>query len=207
MEKEPLFDDPFYEIYNFKLVVVVGTNATCLKMSDRGPRNTSPQRSSGTPVVIRNFEHHTEARKLIPPQISHPYAQATKSSKLSAATQTDENITTKCPPLNLLQPLRKPNVSPTTPVTTSSSSTQAHLLQSNFSIAVTMSDPQPPIPVSSAELSTSNNMFTPVGSSSSVMSASSSGSGIQPPPSKSSKIPDLKKCKNSCKEKKELLKK
>ncbi|GFV83394.1 hypothetical protein TNCV_3055411 [Trichonephila clavipes] len=67
-----------------------------------------------------------------------------------------------------------------------------------------MSDPLPPNPVSSAVISTTNNMFTPVGSSS-VMSASSSGSGIQYP-SESSTIPDFKKCKNSCKEKKELQK-
>ncbi|GFW53352.1 hypothetical protein TNCV_4075731 [Trichonephila clavipes] len=68
--------------------------------------------------------------------------------------------------------LQQPNKSPNTPaVTTSSSSTQAYLLPSNSSIAITMSDPQPTIPVSNAVLSTTNNMSTPVGSSS-VMSGS-----------------------------------
>ncbi|GFX48904.1 RNA-directed DNA polymerase from mobile element jockey [Trichonephila clavipes] len=53
---------------------------------------------------------YLEARKLIPPQLSQTYALATISSKQSATTQTDENITKiKCPPLNLLQPLQKPD--------------------------------------------------------------------------------------------------
>ncbi|GFX31291.1 uncharacterized protein TNCV_2061101 [Trichonephila clavipes] len=47
---------------------------------------------------------YLEARKLIAPPISQSYAQATKSLKVSATTQTDENITKiKCPPLKLLQ--------------------------------------------------------------------------------------------------------
>ncbi|GFY33740.1 uncharacterized protein TNCV_4594521 [Trichonephila clavipes] len=82
----------------------------------------------------------------------------------------------------------------------------ALFLPSTSSTEATVSEPQPLIPVSSDALSTTNNMFTPVVSSL-VMSASSSVSGIQHP-SESSTIPDLKtKCKNSYKEKKELLKK
>ncbi|GFV48103.1 hypothetical protein TNCV_3027861 [Trichonephila clavipes] len=38
--------------------IVVVTNATCLTMSDRGPRNSSWQRATCTHVVIRSFEHH-----------------------------------------------------------------------------------------------------------------------------------------------------
>ncbi|GFW96905.1 hypothetical protein TNCV_2160401 [Trichonephila clavipes] len=34
-------------------------NVSCLTVSDRGPRNSSPQRARCTPVVGRNFEHHT----------------------------------------------------------------------------------------------------------------------------------------------------
>ncbi|GFU13337.1 uncharacterized protein TNCV_3843311 [Trichonephila clavipes] len=75
---------------------------------------------------------YLEAQKLIAPPISQSYAQATKSLKLSATTQTDEYITKrKCPPLKLLQQtsLPKPNVSPSIP-STSASSAQADLLTS-----------------------------------------------------------------------------
>ncbi|GFW41222.1 RNase H domain-containing protein [Trichonephila clavipes] len=42
---------------------------------------------------------YVEARKLIVPQTSHTYAQAAKSSNKTSSTQTDENITKiKCPP-------------------------------------------------------------------------------------------------------------
>ncbi|GFV53278.1 hypothetical protein TNCV_1645101 [Trichonephila clavipes] len=75
---------------------------------------------------------------LISPQVSQSYAQATKSSKLSATTQTDENITKlKYPPLKLLpQPssLSKQNISPSIP-STSASSVQADLLTSTSPIA------------------------------------------------------------------------
>ncbi|GFV46495.1 uncharacterized protein TNCV_3233821 [Trichonephila clavipes] len=81
------------------------------------------------------------------------------------------------------------------------------LLPSTSSTEVTVSEPQPPIPVSSDAHSTTYNMITPVGSSS-VMSASSFVSGIQHP-SESSTIPDLKQNAKTRarKRKKELLKK
>ncbi|GFW43301.1 hypothetical protein TNCV_2923491 [Trichonephila clavipes] len=107
-----------------------------------------------------------EARKLIPPQLSQTYAQATVSSKQSATTQTDKKITTiKCPPLNLPQSLRKPNISPTAPAVTTPSSTQAQLFPSTSSIAATVSELQRPIPISNDVHSTTNNMITPTESS------------------------------------------
>ncbi|GFW69727.1 uncharacterized protein TNCV_1883711 [Trichonephila clavipes] len=154
---------------------------------------------------------YLEARTLIVPQSSQTYAQAAKSSNKNSFTQTDDNIRKiKCPPLKLLQPLSsipKSDTSITTPVISTSSSTQVELLPSTSSTKAIVSEPQPPIPVSSDTLSTTNNMFTPVGSSS-VMSASSSGSGIQHP-SESSTIPDFKKNAQTRarKRKKELLKK
>ncbi|GFS95824.1 uncharacterized protein TNCV_2259061 [Trichonephila clavipes] len=92
---------------------------------------------------------YLEARKLVTPPISQSYAQATKSSKLSATTQTDENITKiKCPPLKLLQPssLPKPNISPYIP-STSASSSQADLLTYSSPIAaISESESMNPIP-------------------------------------------------------------
>ncbi|GFW67582.1 putative RNA-directed DNA polymerase from transposon X-element [Trichonephila clavipes] len=128
-------------------------------------------KSTVKPVVFqRVFAYHRsqyKANKLVPPHISQTYAQTAKSSPISSATQTDENITKiKCPPLNLLQPLLsppKPNISQSTPaVTTSLSSTQAQLLPSNSSIAATGSEPQPPTPVSDAMLSAANIITTPL---------------------------------------------
>ncbi|GFV38588.1 uncharacterized protein TNCV_132271 [Trichonephila clavipes] len=82
---------------------------------------------------------YPEARKLIVPQLSQTYAQAAKSSTLNNSSQTDENITkVKCPPLNLLQPLPKPVTSISTPSTSTSSSTQVHLLPSTSSTAATV---------------------------------------------------------------------
>ncbi|GFX19989.1 putative RNA-directed DNA polymerase from transposon BS [Trichonephila clavipes] len=114
-----------------------------------------------------------------PPQLSQTYAQTAKSSPISAATQTDENITKiKCAPLYLLQPLSyppKPNISQSTPsVTTSSSSTQAQLLPPTSSIAATVSEPQPPTPVSNVILSSANTIITPTEPSPSIVSASTS---------------------------------
>ncbi|GFW53339.1 hypothetical protein TNCV_4075601 [Trichonephila clavipes] len=111
-----------------------------------------------------------------------------KSAPTEYATDEEDMITYDVEEDELEPDTTKPNKSPNTPaVTTSSSSTQVYLLPSNSSIAVTMSDPQPTIPVSNAVLSTTNNMSTSVGSSS-VMS----GSGIQHT-SEFSTIPDLKK--------------
>ncbi|GFX07130.1 putative RNA-directed DNA polymerase from transposon BS [Trichonephila clavipes] len=154
---------------------------------------------------------YVEARKLIVPQTSHTYAQAAKSSNKTSSTQTDENITKiKCPPLELLQPLSsttRTNVSISTPdVSTSSSSTQAQLLPSTSSISTCNSESQPPIPTCTD--APSNNMVTPIESSSSIIPTSSSQSVLQPP-SDSNTVQDAKKLAKarSRKRKKELLKK
>ncbi|GFW49992.1 uncharacterized protein TNCV_2315741 [Trichonephila clavipes] len=153
---------------------------------------------------------YVEARKLIVPQTSHTYAQAAKSSNKTSSTQTDENITKiKCPPLDLLQPLSsttRTNLSISTPdVSTSSSSTQAQLLPSTSSIS-TSNESQPPI--TTCNDAPSNNMVTPIESSSSIIPTSSSQSVIQPP-SDSNTVQDAKKLAKarSRKRKKELLKK
>ncbi|GFX57768.1 hypothetical protein TNCV_1495291 [Trichonephila clavipes] len=89
--------------------------------------------------------------------------QAAKFSIKNNSTQTDENITkVKFPPLYLLQPLPKPDLSISTPVISTSSSAQAHLLSSTSSTAATVSEHQPPIPTRNNSLSTTNNMFTPI---------------------------------------------
>ncbi|GFX74102.1 uncharacterized protein TNCV_490661 [Trichonephila clavipes] len=148
---------------------------------------------------------YPEARKLIVPQLSQTYAEAANSSTINNSTQTDENITKiKCPPLKLLPPLSsipKPNISTSTPVvSTSSSSTQDQLLPSTSSIAGTVSEPQPPIPTSNDAPST-NDMFTRIESSSSITRfliqlrylttlCIYNNTGFQT------------KCKNSCKKKK-----
>ncbi|GFT31148.1 uncharacterized protein TNCV_3645461 [Trichonephila clavipes] len=135
-------------------------------------------------------------QKALPQQLSQTFAQAAKSITVSNSSQTDENITKiKCPPLKLLEPflsLPKPNASVSTPAvstsSTSSSSTPAQLLPSTSSIAATVSEPQPPIPLSNDVLS--NNMFTPI-ESSSIMSTSPTNSGIQLP-STSNTVRDTK---------------
>ncbi|GFW25096.1 uncharacterized protein TNCV_3155991 [Trichonephila clavipes] len=154
---------------------------------------------------------YVEARKLIVPQTSHTYAQAAKFSNKTSSTQTDENITKiKCPPLDLLQPLSsttRTNLSISTPdVSTSLSSTQAQLLPSTSSISTSNSESQPPIPT--CNYAPSNNMVTPIESSSSIIPNSSSQSVLQPP-SDSNTVQDAKKVAKarSRKRKKELLKK
>ncbi|GFV95770.1 hypothetical protein TNCV_1728201 [Trichonephila clavipes] len=94
--------------------------------------------------------------------ISEPDLLSTPESEvLEGFSDQDENITkVKCPPLNLLQPLPKPDVSISTPVISTSSSTQAHLLPATSSTATAVSDPQPPTPTPNNTLSTTNNMFT-----------------------------------------------
>ncbi|GFU63686.1 uncharacterized protein TNCV_947321 [Trichonephila clavipes] len=145
------------------------------------------------------------------PQTSHTYAQAAKSSNKNSSTHTGENITKiKCPPLELLQPLSsktRTNLSISTPdVSTSSSSTQAQLLPSTSSISTSNSESQPPIPTCND--APSNNMVTPIESSSSIIPTSSSQSVIQPP-FDSNTVQDAKKLAKarSRKRKKELLKK
>ncbi|GFU24335.1 hypothetical protein TNCV_942291 [Trichonephila clavipes] len=83
-------------------------------------------------------------------------------------------------------------------------STQAHLLPTTPSTAATVSDHQPPTPTPNKALSTINNMFTPL-KSSSTMSASSSNSSNQPP-SGSTITQNSKKKIQDRKRKKELLK-
>ncbi|GFV06900.1 uncharacterized protein TNCV_2916601 [Trichonephila clavipes] len=152
---------------------------------------------------------YVEARKLIVPQLVQTYAKAAKPSIVNNSTQTDENITKiKCQPLNLLQPLSslpKQNKLISTPVISmSSSSTQAELLPSISSKAAAVLQPGPPIPMSNDILS--NNMLTPIESSSNV--STSLSNDIQPP-STSSTVRDSKQNSKTRirKRKKELLKK
>ncbi|GFS86900.1 putative RNA-directed DNA polymerase from transposon X-element [Trichonephila clavipes] len=105
-------------------------------------------------IKANKYISDPEARKLIAPHLSQTYSQAAKSSTLNNSTQTDKNITkVKCPPLNFLQPLPKPVISISTPSTSTSSSTQVHLLPST-STAATVSEP-----LSTTSLSLSNPTF------------------------------------------------
>ncbi|GFY35813.1 uncharacterized protein TNCV_4841901 [Trichonephila clavipes] len=91
---------------------------------------------------------YPEARKLIVPQLPQTYAQATRSSTLNNSTQTDKNITKiNCPPLKLLAPLssKQRTIIPTA-INTSSAQTQ--LLPSISSKKSTISNLQPPTPMS-----------------------------------------------------------
>ncbi|GFX97837.1 hypothetical protein TNCV_4904881 [Trichonephila clavipes] len=128
------------------------------------------------------------------PQLSQTYAQAAKSSAINNSAQRDENTTKiKCSPLKLLQPLSsKPrtNISISTPDVSTSSSPQAQLLPSPSSMSTSNSESQPPIPKSND--TPSNNMFTPIESSSSFIPTFSSQSVIQPP-SDSNTVQDAKK--------------
>ncbi|GFU36491.1 uncharacterized protein TNCV_795981 [Trichonephila clavipes] len=87
---------------------------------------------------------YLEARKLIVPQLTQTYVQDTKPSSISTTTQTDPNITNIiCPPLQCLKPVSSANpmTSPSSSlstVSTSSSSTQTHLLPSTSAIIPTI---------------------------------------------------------------------
>ncbi|GFW24908.1 putative RNA-directed DNA polymerase from transposon X-element [Trichonephila clavipes] len=92
---------------------------------------------------------YPEARKLIVPQLPQTYAQATKSSTLNNSTQTDENITKiNCPPLKLLAPLSSKQRTNIPTAIATSSSAQTQLLPSISSKKSTISNPQPPTPMS-----------------------------------------------------------
>ncbi|GFX09404.1 uncharacterized protein TNCV_4697911 [Trichonephila clavipes] len=92
---------------------------------------------------------YPEARKLIVPQLPQTYAQATKSSTLNNSTQTDENITKiNCPPLKLLAPLSSKQRTNIPTAINTSSSAQTQLLPSISSKKSTISNPQPPTPMS-----------------------------------------------------------
>ncbi|GFT29390.1 uncharacterized protein TNCV_757461 [Trichonephila clavipes] len=87
---------------------------------------------------------YVEARRLIVPQLTQTYAQATKPSTISAATQTDPNISNIiCPPLQCLTPISSKTPLPSTSssvstFSTSSSSTQDNLLPSPSGILPTI---------------------------------------------------------------------
>ncbi|GFU42636.1 uncharacterized protein TNCV_1545101 [Trichonephila clavipes] len=160
-------------------------------------------------IKTNNNITYEEARKLIVQQLVQTYGKAAKLSIVNNSTQTDENMTKiKCPQLNLLQPLPsfpKPNILKSTPaISTSSSSTQAELLSSTSAKAAAVLQPEPSIPMSNDELS--NNMFTPIESSSIV--STSLSNDIQPP-STSNTVRDSKQNSKARtrKRKRELLKK
>ncbi|GFU20632.1 putative RNA-directed DNA polymerase from transposon BS [Trichonephila clavipes] len=158
-------------------------------------RCASVGHSSADCSLAQNISY-LEARKLIAPQLSQTYAQVAKPSTVTSTTQTDENLTQiKCPPLQLLQPLLSvPQPDKSNSVFTLSSATQADLLLSTSSIAATISEPPHLIPVSDTLLSTTSTMFTPIEPSSSIISASTSNSIIQPPSASSTQ--NLKKSQN-----------
>ncbi|GFW18413.1 uncharacterized protein TNCV_1184411 [Trichonephila clavipes] len=142
-----------------------------------------------------------EARKLIVPLKSQAYTQAAKSSTISTTTQTDENITKiKFAPLiftsaTFISPETK---CITSAVSTSSSSTQAHLSPSTSSIAATVSEPQPLIPLSNMpNFPPPIILFTPNESSSSIISASTTNSERMHDAIRSG-IEGYKFCKMSC---------
>ncbi|GFU50735.1 hypothetical protein TNCV_241211 [Trichonephila clavipes] len=79
-------------------------------------------------------------------------------------------------------------------------STQAQLLPSTSSISTSNSESQPPIPTCTD--AHSNNMVTPIESSSSIIPTSSSQSVLQPP-SDSNRVQDAQEtCKSTIEEKK-----
>ncbi|GFV50035.1 hypothetical protein TNCV_2354201 [Trichonephila clavipes] len=97
---------------------------------------------------------YLEARKLIVPQLTQTYVQATKPSNISTTTQTDPSITNIfCPPLQCLKPKsstnQMTNTSKISVVSTSSSFTQANLLPSTSAVTLDKSSKsQLPIPIS-----------------------------------------------------------
>ncbi|GFW67580.1 RNase H domain-containing protein [Trichonephila clavipes] len=110
---------------------------------------------------------YSEARKLIVPQPSQTYAQVTKPTAISTTTQTDPKITCViCPPLQCLKPISSANPMPSTSssvstVSTSSSSTQAHLLPSASSIKPTIQiESGLPEPISSSAATPDNSLNT-----------------------------------------------
>ncbi|GFX10904.1 RNase H domain-containing protein [Trichonephila clavipes] len=169
-----------------------------------------PMRRTDVKLTRLRIGHTRFTHRHLFTQSSQTYAQFAKSSNKNSSTQTDENITKiKCSPLKLLEPFSskpKPNASISTPNVSRSSSTQAQLLLSTSSIPTAYSESQPPIPTSNDAPST-NDMFTPIGTSSPIIPTSSSNSVIQPP--SASNIQDTKKISKvrARKRKKEILKK
>ncbi|GFX48776.1 uncharacterized protein TNCV_3479601 [Trichonephila clavipes] len=112
-----------------------------------------------------------EVRKLIVSQLTQTYAEATKPSSISTTSQTDPNITNIiCPLLLCLKPVSSANPTPSTSsslstVSTSSSSTQAHLLPSTSAIIPTIqSESLLPISIPTNTTSPGNNLDTPASS-------------------------------------------
>ncbi|GFX57744.1 uncharacterized protein TNCV_1495051 [Trichonephila clavipes] len=110
-----------------------------------------------------------EAPRLIVPQLTQTYAQATKPSTISTSTQTVPNISNIiCPPLQCLTPISSKNPLPSTSISvstfsTSSSSTQDNLLPSPFGILPTIQSEsllQIPIPSTTTTTSPGNNLNT-----------------------------------------------
>ncbi|GFU73254.1 uncharacterized protein TNCV_493791 [Trichonephila clavipes] len=89
-----------------------------------------------------------EAHKLIVPQPSQTYAEITKPTVISTTSQTDPSITkTICPPLQCLSPIISTSSSMPA-VSTSSSSSQTHLLPSTSAeIPTIQSKSLLPIPI------------------------------------------------------------
>ncbi|GFW07139.1 RNA-directed DNA polymerase from mobile element jockey [Trichonephila clavipes] len=106
---------------------------------------------------------------LIVPQLTQTYAQATRPSTISTASQTDPNISNIiCPPLQCLTPISSKNPLPGTSssvstFSTSSSSTQDNLLPSPSGILPTIQSEsllQIPIPTTTTTTSPGNNLNT-----------------------------------------------
>ncbi|GFX66982.1 uncharacterized protein TNCV_4181071 [Trichonephila clavipes] len=112
-----------------------------------------------------------EARKLIFPQLTQTYAQATKPSSISTTTQTDPNITNIiCPPLQYLKllstetPMHSTSSSEFT-VSTPFSSTQENLLPSPSAIIPTIQSEsllKIHSPITTTNTSPGNNLNTSV---------------------------------------------
>ncbi|GFX62089.1 uncharacterized protein TNCV_2228151 [Trichonephila clavipes] len=108
-----------------------------------------------------------EARRFLVPQLTQTYAQATKPSTISPATQTDPNLSNIiCPPLQCLTPISSKNPLPSTlssvsTFSTSSSSTQDNLLPSPSGILPTIqSESLLQIPIPATTTSPGNNLNT-----------------------------------------------
>ncbi|GFV53931.1 uncharacterized protein TNCV_3293001 [Trichonephila clavipes] len=108
-----------------------------------------------------------EARRLIVPQLTQTYAQASRPSTISTASQTDPNITNIiCPLLQCLKPISSKNPMPSTSssvstFSTSSSSTQDNLLPSPSGILPTIqSESLLQIPIPTTTTSPGNNLNT-----------------------------------------------
>ncbi|GFT70627.1 uncharacterized protein TNCV_3091571 [Trichonephila clavipes] len=136
-------------------------------MPKREIRKSDPQE-----IKTNKNISYFETRKLIVPQLTQTYAQATKPSTISTTTQTDPNITNIiCPPLQYLKPVSSENPmsntsSSVSTVSSSSSSTQENLLPSPSSIIPTIqSESLLKIPIlTTTTTSPGNNLNTSVSS-------------------------------------------